>query len=150
MRTSVLRTIGPVAKLAVAGSLLITALAGGPRAQQHEAHAAPAPVATRDFATSMAEATAKMHAAMAAAKPTGDPDRDFLVAMIPHHEGAVEMARLVLVHGRDPLVRRLAEDIIAGQQSEIAAMRARLEVLENAPNPNPAEYPALGGTRGMP
>jgi DUF305 family protein family protein len=146
MDTSLLRRLA--AGLALIGSLLIAGLSGGPRAQQHESDAAPGTVATTDFANSMAEATARMHAAMAATKPTGDPDRDFLAAMIPHHEGAVEMARLVLVHGEDPLVRQLAEEIIAGQQSEIAAMRARLQRLETAPHSRSGEYPALCGTRG--
>ena len=46
---------------------------------------------------------------------TGQPDSDFLAMMIPHHEGAVDMARLVLIHGRDPMVRQIAEKIIASQ-----------------------------------
>ena len=78
---------------------------------------------------------------------TGDPDRDFLLMMIPHHQGAVDMARLVLIHGRDPLVRRLAEDIIASQQAEISGMRARLAILDRGGGAEP-EYPALHGTRG--
>ena len=79
---------------------------------------------------------------------TGQPDFDFLAMMIPHHEGAVEMARLVLIHGRDPMVRQLAEDIIASQTVEIAAMRGRMSVLRGGPNPQPGGYPALGAVRG--
>ena len=79
---------------------------------------------------------------------TGNPDHDFLAMMIPHHEGAVDMARLVLIHGRDPLVRQLAEDIIASQTIEIAGMRARMAVLLNGPSPQPGGYPALGSVRG--
>jgi uncharacterized protein (DUF305 family) len=89
-----------------------------------------------------------MMRAMHGAPMTGDPDRDFLAMMIPHHEGAVEMARLVLVHGRDPLVRRLAEEIIAGQQAEIQSMRARLAILRRGRDPEPDGFPSLGGTRG--
>jgi uncharacterized protein (DUF305 family) len=77
---------------------------------------------------------------------TGNPDIDFLAMMIPHHEGAVEMARLALIHGRDPVTRRLAEDIIASQMVEIEGMKRRLTMLrEGIPQP---EFPALGGTRG--
>ena len=64
------------------------------------------------------------------------------------HEGAVETARLVLLHGRDPLVRKLAEEIIAAQQTEIATMRQRLEILRTGRDMTPGGFPALGGTRG--
>lgn len=79
---------------------------------------------------------------------TGNPDIDFLAMMIPHHQGAVEMARLVLVHGRDPATRRLAEDIIASQTVEIEGMKRRLETLRANRESSAVEYPALGGTRG--
>ena len=110
--------------------------------QQHDAAAHGA------FAAAMHASMEAMARAMQAAPMTGDPDRDFLAMMIPHHAGAVEMARLVLVHGRDPLVRRLAEDIIAGQQAEIASMQARLDILRRGSDPEPGGFPALGGTRG--
>lgn len=97
------------------------------------------------FQEAMTVAMERMMRDMHAAPALGDPDRDFLAMMIPHHEGAVEMARLVLIHGRDPLVRRLAEDILAGQQTEIAAMRARLDVLGRGIQ---GEFPSPSGTRG--
>ncbi|MGX9964910.1 DUF305 domain-containing protein [Roseomonas sp. F4] len=96
------------------------------------------------FARAMSAAMERMMADMHAAPPTGDPDQDFLAMMAPHHEGAIEMARLLLLHGRDPLTRQLAEEIMAGQTVEVAAMQARLAALRRPGD----EFPALGGTRG--
>ena len=101
-----------------------------------------------EFASGMQAGMAVMMKDMESAPMTGDPDKDFLVMMIPHHEGAVEMARLVLVHGKDPLVRRLAEEIIASQTIEIQTMKERLTVLRKKPDPEPGGFPSLGGTRG--
>jgi hypothetical protein len=106
------------------------------------------PGAVDGAAAAMHAAMVKMAKDMDAIPMTGDPDRDFLAMMIPHHEGAVEMARLVLIHGRDPIVRRLAEEVIATQQAEIATMKSRLQTLTGGPEPNPGGFPALGGTRG--
>ena len=54
---------------------------------------------------------------------SGNADRDFAAGMIPHHQGAIDMAKIVLAHGKDPAIRKLAEDVIAAQDSEIAMMR---------------------------
>jgi len=54
--------------------------------------------------------------------PSGDVDRDFVHMMVPHHRGAIEMAMAQLRHGRNPQLRRIAQEIIATQQQEIAAM----------------------------
>lgn len=85
---------------------------------------------------------------MHASGHTGNPDQDFLAMMIPHHKGAVEIARLLLIHGKDPLTRHLAEEIIASQSAEIAAMRQRLAILRRGEDPEPGGFPALQGTRG--
>ena len=79
---------------------------------------------------------------------TGQPDSDFRAMMIPHHEGAVDMARLGLIHGRDPTVRKIAKEIIASQTVEIAAMRGQMAVLRAGPHPEPGGYPALGTAGG--
>ncbi|MCY7317323.1 MAG: DUF305 domain-containing protein [Ramlibacter sp.] len=113
----------------------------------HNAGAANAAARNR-FEDEMDAGMARMMQDMHRPGYSGNPDHDFLAMMIPHHEGAVDMARLVLIHGRDPLVRQLAEDIIAGQTVEIASMRARMAVLLKGPNPQPDGYPALGSVRG--
>ena len=67
------------------------------------------------------QANAAMHTDMAI-DYTGNPDVDFIAGMIPHHQGAVAMAKIVLDHGSDPEVRKLAEGVIAAQEAEIAWM----------------------------
>ena len=99
----------------------------------------------RDMDAGMARMMQDMHAA----PPSGNVDADFLAMMIPHHAGAVDMARLVLQHGQDPATRQMAEDIIAGQTTEIDSMTRRLQMLRAGRlSPAAAEFPALGGTRG--
>ena len=68
----------------------------------------------------------KMHGAMDIAF-TGNADVDFIKGMIPHHAGAVDMAKTVLAFGKDPEVRKLAEEIIKAQESEIALMQSWLK-----------------------
>jgi uncharacterized protein (DUF305 family) len=71
-------------------------------------------------------ANRKMHTDMAV-KYTGDTDVDFVRSMIPHHQGAIDMARVELEHGKDPKIRALAEEVIKAQEAEIAEMKAWLK-----------------------
>ena len=78
------------------------------------------------FMAENAAAMTKMHRDMHVAS-SGDVDRDFAAMMIPHHQGAIDMAQAVLRYGRDQQMRRLAQEIIVEQQQEIAIMRQLLD-----------------------
>jgi len=81
----------------------------------------------------------KMHAAMRAIKQSGNSDVDFVRLMLPHHQAAIDMAKTQLLYGKDPQMRRLAQEIITDQQSEIELMQRWLKQREPAPaKENPA------------
>ena len=67
-----------------------------------------------------------MMKAMQGMQMTGDTDRDFAAMMIDHHQGAIDMAKAELEHGKDPEMRKMAEEIIAAQEKEIAMFNASL------------------------
>lgn len=92
------------------------------------AAAVPLAIGQNESAASAAmhEAHEKMMQAMQM-EMTGDPDHDFAMMMIPHHQGAIDMARVELEYGKDPEMRALAERIIADQEKEIAEMQAWME-----------------------
>lgn len=119
----------PTALVIVA--LMTTGLAGGGMMMRAgHAESAPAPA---EFDALMARSMERMHADMMV-PPSGDPDRDFAAMMIPHHQGAIDMAKAQLAYGRDPVLRRLAQGIIVEQGQEIEVMRRAL-----------AERPAASG-----
>lgn len=78
------------------------------------------------FARLMADAMAVMDDGMRRAPMNGEAAHDFVTMMLPHHQGAIDMARAVLLHTRDPALRNLALGIIAEQQNEINLMHAWL------------------------
>src|SRR5688500_14353022 len=78
---------------------------------------------TRSFDVLMDEAMDRMMDGMHRAPASGEPDRDFVTMMIPHHQGAVDMARALLAHSDDPELRNLAQSILVEQANEIALMR---------------------------
>jgi uncharacterized protein (DUF305 family) len=125
--------------LAIAATWCIAFAAVVPAHAQH-GHAATGPhsphATQHEFDAAMGEAMRRMNRGMAIAH-TGNADRDFAAMMIPHHQGAIDMARAELLYGHDPVLRRLAEGIIVEQQQEIELMRRELERLDRSPqNPD--------------
>ena len=115
---------------------LVVLAAMSMQAHQHQAQSAtstvgwpPAPTAAfiastdKTFGQLMGDAMSVMHKGMHNAPYTGEPDHDFVTMMIPHHQGAIDMAKSLLLYGKDPQTRRLAQEIITDQQSEIQLMQ---------------------------
>ncbi len=130
----------------VAGALAaVTAIAvllgrGPPHAEAHEMkmaappHAGSGMAGADTFMSMMDDAMRRMDVGMDV-PPTGDPDRDFARMMIPHHQGAVDMALAELRFGKDERLRRLAQGIIVEQRQEIAVMQS---ILDGRPPSNAA------------
>jgi hypothetical protein len=123
-----------VISLATTASVAATslALAHGPSRAYHVRGATPIQyVADRsdsDEQPFLSENDAAMNKMMAdmTVKPTGDVDRDFVAMMVPHHQGAVDMAKAELRYGHNEQLRRLAQEIVVTQQQEISVMRLAL------------------------
>lgn len=112
-------------------------IAAGAHAQEHHHHggADSAPATPPNFVASSAkpfsalmdDAMNVMDAGMRQAPMNGNPDHDFVTMMMPHHQGAVDMAKAVLLSTQDPEIRNLALGIITEQQIEIKVMQAWLQ-----------------------
>ncbi|ABF40986.1 protein of unknown function DUF305 [Candidatus Koribacter versatilis Ellin345] len=101
-------------RIALISALLIAGFALGAAAQMS--------VADHRFMDEMTRSMSTMDQDMASVCMTGDTDRDFAAMMLPHHRGAIDMAKAELRYGTDPVMRRLAQEILVDQQSEIDAM----------------------------
>lgn len=126
-------------RLITSSMVLLTATAGAadsaPSAHGHSVgHATPTAalqpfIASLDkpYAVLVDDAMAVMNHGMAQAPMNGDPDHDFAAMMVPHHQGAVDMAKAELLYGRNPVLRRLAQEIIITQGQEIQVMQGALQ-----------------------
>jgi len=86
-----------------------------------------------EFMERMNASMTAMNGSMKAAAMNGNVDHDFAAMMIPHHEGAIEMAKAELSFGKDPTMRRLAQEILVDQKSEIDAMNLWLAKQSSTP-----------------
>ena len=86
----------------------------------------PMPPSKQQSTAEFVYANHAMHEGMAI-EYSGNPDQDFLRGMIPHHQGAIDMARIELKYGKDPRVRELAQRIVDAQEQEIAMMHSWLQ-----------------------
>ena len=115
--------------------LLLVSLSRAQAPNQNEispSQGLPSPsTAIETFTSMMMQAMEHMHRDMSIV-PSGDPDRDFAAMMIPHHQGAVDMAKVELQFGKNPVLRRLAQGIIVEQLQEIEVMQRELRQLPAA------------------
>ena len=127
-RTSIGSHAAAIAVGAIAATAYLTASSASPRSLADYISAicaksfGSAPAAEAPYLAENISAMTKMMIDMGI-RPSGDIDADFVAMMVPHHQGAIDMARAVLRHGRNPQIRRLAQEIIVTQQQEIAVMR---------------------------
>jgi uncharacterized protein (DUF305 family) len=131
-RTRLIAVLGAVsfAGVLIAALVLRADAHDSAHAGQDEIGAAPLCTGASDaseptFYSEMAKVNARMHQGMEIAA-SGDIDRDFIRMMIPHHQGAIDMAVLQLKYGNDERLKRLAQSIIVEQGQEIAYMRTLL------------------------
>ncbi|MBC7414209.1 MAG: DUF305 domain-containing protein [Herminiimonas sp.] len=133
MRSSSRRSATAFAVAVIGLGILRSVVASEPAMSGHHhaattAAAPPAFVASREkpYGALVDDAMAIMNDGMARAPMNGNADHDFAAMMIPHHEGAVDMAKAELLYGTNPVLRRLAQEIIVTQGQEIQVMQLEL------------------------
>lgn len=146
------------ARCVIAGALLASVVAlaatrsptsqpGGATTTHADAgHPKNASPTEQDFLEANASAMTTMMRGMQS-QPTGDIDRDFVQQMIPHHQGAIDMAKALLKAGHNERLKRLAQEIIITQQEEIATMRLLAAEQESAENAQRRSVPRRTGAR---
>jgi uncharacterized protein (DUF305 family) len=144
------KLIAALSASAIAGFVLaalllpVTAPAASPASADAVSKAGAAAIcsiASEQAAPFYAEISAvnmQMHAGMDVV-PSGDVDRDFMRMMIPHHQGAIDMALVLLKYGHDEKLKRLAQSIVIEQAQEIITLRSLLGAPAATPS---AEHPA--------
>jgi len=142
-RTSIGSHAAAIAVGAIAATAYLTASSASPRSLADFISAicaksfGSAPAAEAPYLAENISAMTKMMIDMGI-RPSGDIDADFVAMMVPHHQGAIEMAQAELRHGRNEPLRRMAQGIIVTQLQEITAMRMSLgqPLPPSAPSPD--------------
>jgi hypothetical protein len=149
-------TLGATRHFVTLGAVVLPVLTGAASVLAHDGSPTPSDICATSESTFAEEAPflAENRSAMKkmmsdmAVKPTGDVDADFVAMMVPHHQGAIDMAVAVLRYSRNAQIRRLAQEIVVTQQQEIAAMRLAVgePLLPSVPSPTqPSRAPLEAG-----
>ena len=154
-RLSIISHVVAIAVGAAAATAYLTVSSAGPQslAAYISAICAKAfgstPAAEAPYLAENVSAMTKMMIDMGI-RPSGDIDVDFVAMMVPHHQGAIEMAQAELRYGRNEQLRRLSQEIIVTQQQEIVAMRLALGQPLPSPAPAADQVPPAGKNVGNP
>jgi hypothetical protein len=148
-RLSIISHVAAIAVGAVAATAYLTVYSASPQSLADYISAicakafGSAPAAESPYLAENVSAMTKMMIDMGI-RPSGDVDADFVAMMVPHHQGAIEMAQAELRYGRNEQLRRLSQEIIVTQQQEIVAMRLALGQPLPPPAPAPDQVPPAG------
>jgi hypothetical protein len=145
-RLSIISQVAAIAVGAVAATAYLTVYSASPQSLADYISAicakafGPAPAAEAPYLAENVSAMTKMMIDMGI-RPSGDVDADFVAMMVPHHQGAIEMAQAELRYGRNEPLRRMAQEIIVTQLQEITAMRLSLGQALPPSVPSPDQIP---------